>query len=154
MKIAGACISNWVGESWLVVVARDVTMVALMYPEQAQEMGRRLVRGAASLAFPKERVEVVGFAQNRTLPHIEGLADGFQVKEPPRQLQVRVRDVTARILLSHEPVDDVLGPPQPPHHRRVLIALPRHEVGGREPDTSRPFGRGVVVPLGGREQWY
>ena len=152
MKVTGACIGNWVGESWLVIVARNVTVVALVNPEQAQEMGRRLLRRAAPLSLPEERVEVVGLAQDRTLPHVERLADGLQMEEPPRQLQVRVCDVAVRILWRHEAIYDVLRPLQPPYHWRVFVAFARHEVGSREPDSSRALARRIVVPLGRREQ--
>ena len=63
-------------------------MEALVDPKEAEQVGRHFISGGAALPFPKERVEVVGLAQHSALADIERLAEGLQVKQSSRELQI------------------------------------------------------------------
>ena len=78
-----------------------IAMVALVDSEEAEEMRWNLVCRRARLPLPKEGVKIVCLNEDCPLPNIEGLCQGFQMQEPPRQLEVRIGDVTIGVYVGH-----------------------------------------------------
>ena len=72
----GCCISHWIGRARDVVMSRYVTMEALMYSVEAEQMGRGAVGACAALALPEHCGKIVGLIIQGSFSHIKRLTNG------------------------------------------------------------------------------
>lgn len=68
----------------------NVAVEPLVNPEEAEEMGRNLIRRRPPFPLPKQRVQIVCPAEDSALAYVERLCEGLQVDQPAGELEVRV----------------------------------------------------------------
>ena len=67
---------------------RDISVEALMDSKEPQQMSGDLFSSSAALSLPKQGIEVVCFAENRTFANVERLGQRLQMQQSTRQLQI------------------------------------------------------------------
>ena len=103
-------IAEAVGFAGEVVVPGYVAMEALMDAKESKQMGCTFGRSVGVFALPKQRVDIVGAAQDGVLAYIKGLYCGFKMEEPSCELEVAIRDGACSVGVSNKLRFDILLP--------------------------------------------
>ena len=101
MEVTREGVRHVVGFARQVVETGDVAVVALVHPEQPEEVGGDGVGCGAALAFPERCVEVVTSTQDGALSHVQSLCSALELEEATGQLQVGAGDGSPRVLRRH-----------------------------------------------------
>jgi hypothetical protein len=100
VEITGKRVGHVVGWAGDVVKARDVLVLSLMNPEQAEEVRRSRCCRCASSPLPERGAEVVTLGKHSAFPNVKSGRERIEVEEPARELEVGIRDGTEGVGLS------------------------------------------------------
>jgi hypothetical protein len=88
----GGIIAHAIVEAGNEVVARDVSMMALMEGLGSEEVGGSAGRGGRALALPEEGGRVVGLGEDGAFANVETLGRRFVMEEATSKFEIAVGD--------------------------------------------------------------